>query len=102
MIFLLFTFVHLASVLSIGEKCIEEWEKIINSATNSSIPAVYSLMFQYSGFTMNNLGSYDSCNKIDIARYTVFVYSEIPVLVQTFCGPISCTESDYSNFSPLF
>jgi peptidoglycan/LPS O-acetylase OafA/YrhL len=79
-------------------ECQAEWQKVLASANpQTSAGESYQKMALYSGFTINNLGNYDSCNKISIARYAVVTLNEVPLVVQTFCGPIVCTEADYFN-----
>ena len=95
MTFLLSILSYLSLVIATTPKCLEEWGYIYESQRNITIPHDYWMMYQYSGFSMNNYGNYDGCNKIDRARYTAILISESPILIQTVCGPISCTKSDY-------
>jgi hypothetical protein len=78
-------------------ECQAEWQKILASQNPStSLDENYQKMYAYSGFQLNSLGNYDSCNKISIARYVVLTYNILyPLIVQTFCGPIVCTKDDY-------
>ena len=95
MFFLLSILSFCSLVIAITPKCLEEWGYIYESQKNYSIPHDYWMMYQYSGFSFNNFGNYDGCNKIDRARYTAILISGAPILVQTVCGPISCTKTDY-------
>ena len=82
------------SILAISPECLAGWTNIYNSQTNLSLfGSEYFFMYQYSGFNYNNLGNYNGCNKIGIARYVVILIS--PTILQTVCGPISCTKEDY-------
>ena len=83
------------------DTCAGEWEKIMNSTFDSSLPSDYSKMFKYSGIAINNLGNFESCNNLDAGKYILFVYNKIPLIVQTFCGPKICQIKDYSNSFPL-
>jgi peptidoglycan/LPS O-acetylase OafA/YrhL len=79
---------HLAST-----QCESEWEKVLQSNNTSSD---YQKMSLYSGFTINNLGNFDSCNNIEIASYALIVYNQAyPKIIQAFCGPKVCTAEDY-------
>lgn len=89
----------LACVFGVSPKCEQEWQKVIDSRNNTSFSNEYILMFQYSGFTINNLGNYEDCEKLDDGRYVVFSYSISPVLVQTFCGPKVCTKDDWRSLN---
>ncbi|OMJ91137.1 hypothetical protein SteCoe_6401 [Stentor coeruleus] len=84
-----------------GLQCELEWGKIIYSATNQPFSSNYSSMFQYSGFKLNYLGNYDSCNNLPGAKYVLIGYSSIPIIVQSFCGPDICTEEDYKDAAHL-
>ena len=79
------------------QECLLEWEKIIKSQNNTSVNNEASQMLLYSGFLPNNLGNFDSCKKLDQAKYTVFITSKIPLVVITVCGPKVCTKADYYN-----
>jgi peptidoglycan/LPS O-acetylase OafA/YrhL len=83
---------HSASI-----ECKSELDQMI-AITNHSLVGNehYQKMVQYSGITVNNLGNFDSCNEIDSARYVLFVHkNRNPRILQTLCGPISCSEEDY-------
>lgn len=77
--------------------CSEEWNLILSSQTNLSIPHDYWMMYQYSGFSINDLGNYNGCNKIDRARYVTFVLSPSLSAVKGVCGPLSCSKSFYKS-----
>ena len=79
------------------QECLLEWEKIIESQNSASPNSESSLMLLYSGILPNNLGNFESCNKLDQAKYTVFKIHEIPLVVITVCGPKVCTKEDYYN-----
>ena len=86
-------------VLGDSSNCLLEWEYILSSSTNPLLPEYYSKMYIYSGFTINNLGNFESCNKIAEAKYVVKVYNKSPPLLLALCGPKVCTESDYLQLS---
>ncbi|CAG9323409.1 unnamed protein product [Blepharisma stoltei] len=85
-------------------ECEIEWSKIIESGKDllSANPTNYTKMFMYSGFTINNLGQYDSCNDLSYAKYVLIELSPQPALLLALCGPKICNEADYQNiFSHL-
>ena len=84
----------------ITPECETEWKYILSSPYNPDLPIRYSKMYFYSGFSINNLGNFESCKEIDGANFVVEVYSSSPSIVVTLCGPEACTESDYYE-SPL-
>jgi peptidoglycan/LPS O-acetylase OafA/YrhL len=87
----------MAKVSAESPECKAEWQKVLASQDPAtSAGKDYQNMALYSGIIINSLGNYDSCNKIEIARYVVLTYSRSrPAIVQTFCGPIACTKEDY-------
>ena len=92
----------IAGVLADSDTCYYEWQKFYAAAQSTNYTSDYWKMFQYSGFTINDLGNYNGCNDISIARYAVIEINESPRVVQTVCGPISCSEEDYYNSSMGF
>jgi hypothetical protein len=91
-------FLFFVQASSESAECQAEWQKVLasqNPATSAGED--YQRMAFYSGFTINNLGNFDSCNKISIARYVVLTYQRPLPIVQTLCGPIVCTKEDYVN-----
>ncbi|OMJ91131.1 hypothetical protein SteCoe_6395 [Stentor coeruleus] len=50
-----------------------------------------------SGATINNLGDFYTCKKIDNANYVLLIHGLSPMIVQTLCGPDICTEEDYKS-----
>ena len=80
---------------AINLDCEMEWKKIFASQYTPGMPAYYSRMYMYSGFSFNNLGNFDSCNEIPESLYVLEYYSESPVIIVALCGPKVCTESDY-------
>lgn len=99
---ILFVLLLVAGVLADSDECYYEWQKFYAAAQSTNYTSDYWKMFQYSGFTINDLGNYNGCNDIDIARYTVIEINESPRIVQTVCGPISCSKEDYYNTSMGF
>lgn len=80
------------------QECKVEWEKIIDAGADilSPKPSDYAKMFSYSGFTINNLGQYDSCLDISIAKFAVIDISFLPAIAISLCGPKVCSEEDYN------
>ncbi|CAG9325188.1 unnamed protein product [Blepharisma stoltei] len=78
------------------KECEMEWAKVLKGAEGilDPNPSDYTKMFRYSGFMINNLGEYDPCTDISIAKYTV-IEIVFPFMVITLCGPKVCTEEDY-------
>src|SRR5574343_92615 len=78
-------------------RCIEEWEAIAGAAGElfSTERSVYGNMFAYSGHWLNDLGRYHKCTQLSQAKYVVLEAGRRPWVVFAFCGPKSCTKSDY-------
>jgi peptidoglycan/LPS O-acetylase OafA/YrhL len=86
--------------LSMSLECSKGWENIFASRDSlTPVSENYQKMASFSGFELNQLGDFDSCNQIAIASYTLLVHSHYPKIIQSFCGPIECTEEDYYNSS---
>ena len=90
---------YIIVVSSISPDCQSEWDKIYASQENPDIPERYSLMYRYSGFSYNSLGNFESCKKINEAKYVVEIYQYAPLVVVTLCGPKICNETDYYDSS---
>ena len=84
-----------STALGITPECAMEWNKIQGSSYTAGLPSYYSKMKRYSGFEINNLGEFDSCNAIDESKFVVGFYSGLPLALTTLCGPKVCTEQDY-------
>jgi peptidoglycan/LPS O-acetylase OafA/YrhL len=86
--------------LSMSLECSKGWNNILASRDSfNPVSEDYQKMASFSGFELNKLGDFESCNKISIASYTLLVHSVFPRVIQSFCGPIECTEEDYYNSS---
>ncbi|OMJ91780.1 hypothetical protein SteCoe_5560 [Stentor coeruleus] len=86
-------------VHSTSPQCLSEWSLIFSHGQNQSSSSIYNDMFKYSGFTLNNLGDYEACNKLDTSKYVVLSFRKSPIIVQTLCGPSVCEKSDYKNLT---
>ena len=78
-------------------QCLIDFGNIATSISKSYSTDLtdYEKMYAYSGKSLNQLGRFDDCNDISIARYAMIQFSEEPVVLLGICGPISCTVSDY-------
>ena len=94
---MLFTLFFIAYAAENTNPCLIEFEKIIVNAKQSFslTPNDYGKMFIYSGKNINQLGRFEACYDISIAKYTIIEFSKFPVLLLSICGPNVCTESDY-------
>lgn len=95
----LIIFFLIVGVIGDAEQCYNDWQMMYASTQTGDYTSDYFKMLQYSGFTINDLGNYNGCNEISIARYVVFEINDSPRIVQTACGPISCSKEDYYNTS---
>ena len=100
---LIIVLINLVTRLAKAEvnSCVEEWEKILNPSKSNETIQIYQDMKKFSGFSKNNLGDYEACNKLQDSKYVLLRFFNSPVNVQSFCGPKSCNTSDYINANEL-
>ena len=87
-------YVLIGRAFSMSEECLKEWNKIlanVNSSVYLDSQDDYSKMYQYSGFSINDLGDYYACNAIEIASYALLYYNNAPIILQGLCSPSVCT-----------
>ena len=82
-------------------ECEAIWKKIYNSKYEPNDSSVYSKMYQASGLTLNKIGDFESCNRIDHAKYVLIYCSDRPKYALTFCGPDVCTLKYYKKFTSV-
>ena len=94
MLFLLL-FICKVSLESISPGCELELLKMYDALKNDIVnykPSNYTAMIMSSGLKLNNLGSYDDCNKQNGARYTLIQLSFDTYFA--ICLPAVCSKSD--------
>lgn len=58
-------------------------------------------MTLYTGRDLNDLGRFDDCNALDFTRYISLSIRGLPIgIFLGICGPVECTQEDYSLLSP--
>lgn len=96
-ILLLFNLLWLSK--SASTECTTQLGYMYASIFTPPFSSNYSVMFQYSGIELNNLGNFKDCNKLDYANYVVIALSS--TIVQVYCGPKVCTAADYQSLGTI-
>ena len=89
-------FLVLLPLLANGQsaECQAELARIFAARFSQIVPQDQTgYMASYSGFRINDLGDFISCNNLEGASYATLAFG--PTSLMTVCGPSICTEQDY-------